>query len=393
MKLLRTTSTRRLLLLLAAVALLLSAAAAIAVAASGRAGAPPPAKPLAQALHDAATAPRPAGVTARVAFTNHLFPSTSGLGQAAPALVAGANGRLWLANDGRGRIELQSDAGDTQIVWGPALATVYDSSSNTVYRIALPAQTQKTQPQGTPPTVAEIETFLQKLAQSAVVSGADPLVLAGQPAYSVRVAPKDAAGLFDGGRVGWDASTGAPLQVGIYARGNASPVLELKVTDISYGAVPASDVAVAPPAGAKVVDLSAPSGGKGPGAKQQPVTGLDAVQAALPFTLAAPDALGGRTRSEVRLVGKDSALLVYGQGAGAVAVLERQPSQQPQQQQGGLTGLLGALPKVTVGTASAEELATPLGTVLRFEHGGLSFVVAGSLPAAAVESAAAGLAS
>ncbi|MGZ4318780.1 MAG: hypothetical protein ACXVRD_05595 [Gaiellaceae bacterium] len=390
MKLLRTTSTRRLLLLLAAVALLLAAAAAIAVAAFGRAGAPPPAKPLAQALHDAATAPKPAGVTARVTFTNHLFPSTSGLGQAAPALVAGASGRLWLTGDGRGRIELQSEAGDTQVVWSATLATVYDASSNTVYRIALPAQTQKTEPQKTPTTVAEIETFLQKLAQSATVSGADPLVLAGQPAYSVRVTPKGTASLLDGGRVGWDAATGAPLDVGIYARGDASPVLELKVTDVSYGAVPASGVEIAPPAGAKVVDLSVPAGGKGTGAKPQSVSGLDAVQAALPFTLVAPDTLGGQQRTEVRLVGKDSALLVYGQGGGAVAVLERQPSPQGQ---GALPGLLAALPKVTVGSASATELTTPLGTVLRFEHGGLAFVVAGSLPSGTVESAAAGLAS
>lgn len=390
MKLLRTSSTRRLLVFLAAVVALIASAAAIAVAAAGRAGGPPPPKPLAQALHDAAAAPKPAGVTARVTFTNGLFPSTSGFGQAAPALVAGASGRLWLTGDGHGRIELQSEAGDTQIVWSPTLATVYDASSNTVYRIALPAPTQKTEPQKTPPTVTEIETFLQKLAQSATISGADPLVLAGQPAYSVRVTPKDTAGLFDGGRVGWDAATGAPLQLGIYARGDAAPVLELKVTDVSYGAVPASDVEVAPPAGAKVVDLSVPSRGNGSGTKPQPVTGLDAVQAALPFTVVAPDTLGGQQRTEVRLVGRDSALLVYGQGASAVGVLERQPSPQGQ---GGLPGLLGALPKVTVGSASATELATPLGTILRFEHGGLSFVVAGSLPSSTVEGAAAGLAS
>lgn len=388
MTLLRTTSTRRLLLLLAAVVLLVAAAAVAAVGALGRAGAPPPPKPLAQALHDAATAPRPAGVTARVSFANRLFPSVSGLGRAAPALVGGASGRLWLTGDGRGRIELQSDAGDTQVVWSPTLATVYDASSNTAYRIALPAHPQQTAPAKTPPSVAQLETLLQKLAQAADVSAADPLALAGRPAYSVRVSPKDTAGLFDGGRVGWDAATGAPLDVAIFARGDATPVLELKVTDVSYGAVLSSAVEVAPPARAKVVDLSLPSD-QGGGAKPKPVTGLDAVQAAVPFRLVAPDALGSRRRSAVRLVGEDSALLVYGQGLGAIAVLERQPSQR---QGGGLTGLLAALPTVTVGSAQATELATPLGTVLRFERGGLAFVVAGSLPASEVEAAAAGLA-
>ena len=31
--------------------------------------------------------------------------------------MSGASGRLWVTNDGRGRLELQSDAGDAQIVW------------------------------------------------------------------------------------------------------------------------------------------------------------------------------------------------------------------------------------------------------------------------------------
>lgn len=383
MKPLRTASTRRLLLLLSAVAALAATAAAIAVAASGRAGAPPPPKPLAQALHDAATAPKPAGVTARITFANHLFPSTSSLGQAAPAFVTGADGRLWLTGDGHGRIELQSDAGDTQIVWSPRLATVYDGSSNTLYRIALPARAGKAAPAGAPPTLAQIETLLAKLARSVTVSGAEPLVLAGRPAYAVRVSPRDTAGLLAGAGVAWDASTGAPLEIGVYARGRSAPVLELKVDDISYGAVPDSDVELPPPAGAKVVDLSAPAGG-GSG---KPVSGLAAVQAALPFRLVAPDALGGLARGETLLVGRDAALLVYGEGAGAVAVLERQASPQP----GAPPGLLGALPEVTVGGVSATELATPLGTVLRFDRDGVSYVVAGSLPPAEVEAAAAGL--
>lgn len=388
MKLLRTASTRRLLLLLAAVAAIVAGAAVGAVAAFGGSGTPPPAEPLAQALHDAATAPAPAGIDGTVTFTNHLFPSTSGLGQSAPALVAGGTGRIWLTNDGRGRVELQSEAGDAQIVWSPTKLNVYDGSSNTAYELALPA-TSQTAPAHTPPTVAQIQSVLDKLAQAATVSGADPQVLAQtQPAYSVRVTPKDAASLFDGGKVAWDATTGVPLDVAVYARGVASPVLELQVTQISYGAVPSSDVDVSPPPGARVVQLPALSGG-GTGTEQAPVTGLSAVQAALPFRLVAPDALGPRQRSEVRLVGKDSALLVYGQGGGAVAVLESQPKQGS----GQLPGLLGALPAVTVGSARATELATPLGTVLRFRQSGLSFVVAGSLPSSEVESAASSLTS
>src|SRR5438270_7799100 len=136
---LRTLGTRRLVVVIAALAALAGGGAAIAVAAGGG-GPTPPAKPLDQAIHDALAAPAPDGITARVKFTNKLFPSGALLGNAGSALMSGASGRLWVTNDGRGRIELQSDAGDVEIVWNQSTVNVYDASSNTVYRVALPAK-------------------------------------------------------------------------------------------------------------------------------------------------------------------------------------------------------------------------------------------------------------
>src|SRR5438128_662593 len=81
------------------------------------AGPTPPAKPLANAIHDALTGPAPDGISADITFTNNLFPSGSLTGAAGSALLSGATGRLWATNDGRGRLELQSGAGDAQIVW------------------------------------------------------------------------------------------------------------------------------------------------------------------------------------------------------------------------------------------------------------------------------------
>src|SRR5580765_5916386 len=137
MSFLRTLSTRSLILLLVMVAVLAAGGAAIAVAAGGGGTSPPP-KSLDQALHDALAAPVPDGVTARVRFTNKLFPSGALLGNVGSALMSGASGRLWATHDGRGRIELQSVAGDVQIVWNRSQASVYDASSNVVYRVDLP---------------------------------------------------------------------------------------------------------------------------------------------------------------------------------------------------------------------------------------------------------------
>src|SRR5205085_11717284 len=203
----RTLSTRTLVALAAATLAVAAGGAALAVAA--RSGGPtPPPKALPDALHDAVTAPEPEGITARIKFTNRLFPSGALLGNAGSALMSGASGRLWLTNDGRGRLELQSDAGDAQIVWDSSKVTVFDASSNTVYHFALPANAggaETAKPDsGTPPTVAEIQDFLSKLAEHASISGADPTDVAGQAAYSVSLSPKHDGGLLGSVELAWD---------------------------------------------------------------------------------------------------------------------------------------------------------------------------------------------
>jgi outer membrane lipoprotein-sorting protein len=378
---LRRISTRSLVLLVVAVAALAAGGAAIAVAASGG-GPTPPAKPLDQAIEDALSAKGPDGVTARVAFTNKLFPSGALLGQAGSALMSGASGRLWLTGDGRGRIELQSDAGDVQIVWNQTTISVYDASSNTVYRADLPSGTATgaSSDNGTPPTLAEIDTFLTDLGVHWALSGPQPTDVAGQPAYSVTASPKHDGGLLGSLELAWDAVQGTPLRVGVYAQGSSSPVLELAVTDISYGAVAASDVEVSPPAGAKVVDLGSSSSENGSGTPA--VTGLDAVTAAAGFPVVAPDTLVGLPRRDVRLIGGDTVLALYGQGLGGIALVERKADTS------GAGGQLSSLPTVSLDGLTAHELATQLGTVLEWQASGTRYVLAGSLPAAAAEAAA-----
>src|SRR3954451_22834258 len=93
MSYLRHISTRRLLALVVGCALAVGVGAAAIALAAGGAGTTPPPKPLADAIHDALAAPRPAGVSARIDFTNHLVDAASL--QGADPLLTGAKGRLW----------------------------------------------------------------------------------------------------------------------------------------------------------------------------------------------------------------------------------------------------------------------------------------------------------
>ena len=389
MKLFRALSTTRLVLLIAALAVLVAGSAALAVAASGGGGPTPPAKPLADAIHDALAGTAPDGMTADITFTNKLFPSGALTGAAGSALMSGATGRLWATNDGRGRLELQSSAGDVQILWNANNVTVFDASSNTVYKFTLPKQTTAASGSadtGAPPALSEITTFLTDLSNQAAVSDAQPDNVGDQPAYTATVSPKHDGGLLGSLQLAFDAARGVPLRIAIYAQGSSTPALALEATHVTYGAVPSPTVDVTPPAGAKIVDLSAPASGKDQGGgadTTKQVSGLDAVQAAVDFPVAAPATLVGLPRQQVGLAGKNAVLVVYGQGLGALLVVEHKAdSAKP-------TGMIAGLPAISLsGGVTAHELATQLGTVLEWQQGGRSVVLAGSLPPAAAESAA-----
>src|SRR5450755_3060907 len=171
MKHLRTVSTRRLLALIAASLVIVGGGTAIA------------------------------GITARVTFANHLIDSSSI--QGSDPIISGASGRLWLDPvNHRLRLELQSDHGDAQVVVNNGSFWVYDPMANTVYRGKVPADGAKmgTGARSKPadhalPTVAAIESDLNRLMGHANVSGAIPSDVAGEPAYTVRISPKHDGGL------------------------------------------------------------------------------------------------------------------------------------------------------------------------------------------------------
>jgi outer membrane lipoprotein-sorting protein len=408
MKILRTVSTRRLLAMIAGLVAAVAAGTAIAVAAAGS-GPVPVHKPLAQAIHDALRAPKATGITADITFSNHLIDSSNI--QGSDPILTGATGRLWLS-DHRLRIELQSDNGDAQVVVDNGSFWISDPSSHTVYEGKLPPALARVLGAGKSgqaghdqlPSLARIESELARLSKHVNLSGAIPGDVAGQAAYTVRISPKHDGGLLGAGELAWDAARGVPLRIAVYAQHDSTPVLELKATNITYGAVSPSVFAISPPAGSKVVRVSTPAGdhgasaadrrgGKGRHQRHADLTGAAAVARQLPFKLVAPTKLVGLPRRSVTLLdwaGRPAALVSYGQNLGGVAVIEQTPDRSAnaasQSSGDGHNGL--SLPTVSINGATAQELDTALGTMVRFTRGGVTYTVVGSVPAAAADAAA-----
>jgi outer membrane lipoprotein-sorting protein len=370
--LLRRLPRSRLLLLCAVTLGVGVGATALALAVTT--GPTPPPKPLAQALHDALAAPKPDGVSARIQLTNHLFEGanlTGGGGEASQLssspLLSGASGRLWVASDGHARLELQSEKGDTQILWDGKTAEMYDASTNTLYRYTPPTQAGETAakpPSGSdsshePPSVAEIEEHVKKAEQHAVVSGATPTDIAGQAAYTVRVSPRENGGLVAGAEVSWDAVHGNPLRAAVYSTSSSAPVVELAAGEISYGQPDASALQFTPPSDARVQDVTLPRAPR-------------------------EDSSSSSSSGEA----DKTHVTTHGEGLESI-VLAETPVKAGSKESG--LGALEGLQKVDVGGTQASELQTQLGTLLSFERAGVRYLMAGSVTPGAIEAFARGL--
>jgi outer membrane lipoprotein-sorting protein len=373
--LLRRLSLSRLLLLCGLVVALGVSATAIALAVGT--GPTPPPKGLADAVHDALRAPPVEGVSASVQLTDHLLEGanltsggngSSGGGLASSPLVTGASGRLWIAKDGRVRLELQSDKGDTQIYYdGQHTVSMYDASSNTLYRYTIPAHegaSGDNSGSGTAtsgheiPTVAKIEEAISRLGKHASVSSATPTDIAGQAAYTVRVSPNESGSLLGGAELSWDAVHGVPLRAAIYSSTSSSPALELAASSISYGPVESSVFEFTPPANAKVEEVVLPH-------KQS-------------------DGTDSSTQS-----GEHPHVTSQGHGITSVAVVESKAKTGTDQSS--QTTLPEGLQKVKIKGVEATELPTELGTLLSFESSGVRYLLAGAVGPAPLEAVAKGL--
>jgi hypothetical protein len=410
-KFLRTATTQRLLATIAGFVVAIAAGTAIAIAAQGSGPVPKP-KRLAVAIRDAVAARPVPGISADINFTNRLV-DTSEI-QGTDPLLSGGQGHIWISNDGRLRLELYGDNGDPEIVVNQTSWWVSDPTLRTVYEGTLPQAGGQgklgTAKHDVLPTVAQIQAYLNRLAQHLNVSGAVPSDVGGQPTYTVRLSPQHDRGLLGQAQLAWDAIRGVPLRFAVYATDDrSSPVLEVAATNVSYGAIDESVFNLSPTAGYKVAKVTMPTAGTGPEtqshakgkkAKQHAqIVGVAAVSRHVSFKLAAPSKLAGLTRQSVTLTGsgqRSGALLVYGQNLGGVAVIE-EPATATSARQINLSSGSGdhangiALPTFSVRGATAQELDTALGTFVRFTSGGVTYTVIGSVAPRVARAAARGL--
>jgi len=237
--------------------------------------------------------------------------------------------------------------------------------------------------------------MLTELAPTSELTQGTPVRYAGREAYVLTLSPKDEnSTLVDRLRVLIDSETFLPLELSLYAQGKPDPVFSWRVSDLDVGPVPAERFQFEAPPGATVIpfdegreELREPE--THAGAEPREVETVAEAQRLVNFEigeLASPP--GGRGLTGVYLKGADGVVLTYGSGWGTVVLAQGpQPDGASVPRPGAAGGDL-ALPTVDLGGIEATELSTPVGTGLRWNADGVSYALAGSVPASELERAA-----
>jgi len=319
----------------------------------------------------------------------------------ASALSGAQNARVWYGGEDRLRAELLGENGDRVFVRNGASVYVYDGAENTLRTGEVEGQAE---PEGDGETVdpAEINELLAELGESSDLVQTAPTTYEGRGAYVLTLTPKDAdSTLVNRVETVIDSETYLPLSLSLFADGAEEPVLYYRTSGLTVGPVADERFAFETPPGAEVLPLDEKgeerNGERKEGPEGREIETVAEAEEAVGFDVrelaAAP---GGRELTDVYLAGSDGVVLTYGEDWGTVVLAQTPeeagatPERTPEAVEDGMGGGI-SLPTVDVNGAEAQELSTPVGTALAWSDGGVSYVLAGSVPAAKLEQAARGL--
>jgi len=300
--------------------------------------------------------------------------------------------RIWRGGSEQLRAELQGENGDKVIVKNGAEVSVYDGASNTL-KVG-------EKPEGLPqpgPRPEEIDEFLAEISPTSNLTTGAPVEFAGRWAYPLTLEPKDRSlTLVERAEVLVDAEAFVPLRFELFAEENPEPVARFAAQDFEVGPVPDRRFEFETPPGATVERTEPPDGERvdegREGDEPDTVGSVEEAGELAGFPVEGlAQAPGGRRLEEIRAA-SGGAILTYSSGWGTVVLDEKAGGDEiPELRQDAGEGREEGLQVPTVdlgGGVEAREVATPVGTVLSWSSGGVSYTLAGSVPAAELEAAA-----
>jgi len=189
------------------------------------------------------------------------LPSTGGPASL-PSLLTGSHTiKVWFSDPAHFRLAVPQSMSESDVIRNGSSAWLWDSSTNTVTHIALPAGAPLPRVPSIPLTPQQAAgQVLARVGPTTAVSVDSNLTVAGEAAYQLVLAPKSSRSLVGQVRIAIDAQHNVPLRVQVFAKGAQSPAIQVGFTSVSFVQPAAANFAFRPPAGAKVTQERAGSG-------------------------------------------------------------------------------------------------------------------------------------
>jgi outer membrane lipoprotein-sorting protein len=171
------------------------------------------------------------------------------------------------------RLAVPQPESETDIVSNGTKTWLWDSASNSVTEFVAPAKgahSKKKLPQLpalTPQQAAN--QVLKSVGKTTLVSVQSNVMIAGEPAYQLVLAPKDHRSLVGKVQIAIDAKYGMPLRVEVFAKGAKSPAFQVGYTTLQFTAPASANFDFTPPPTASVQVVNLGSDSKAAGTKGQ----------------------------------------------------------------------------------------------------------------------------
>lgn len=213
-------------------------------------------------------------------------------------LTGSHTARVWIDGTAKQRVALLGQLSEADVVHNGRTVWSYTSDTNTVTRATLPAAAARdamgAATQADPGALAT--KLLAAIRPSTAVTVSTAQRVAGRPAYTLVLQPRDSRSTVHQVRIAIDAAKYVPLRVQVFGA-SATPAVELGFTAVSFTRPAAHTFAFKTPAGARVSDN--PLGDRRPGRWQHHYGVRDAMPGA--GRSAGPTVIGGGWTAVVEL--------------------------------------------------------------------------------------------
>ncbi len=223
-----------------------------------------PAQLLAE-VADSTTPPLTGTVVETASFGLPALPAAANPTSLSSLLTGSHTVRVWYSSPGHFRLAVPESLSESDVIRDGSTAWLWQSTLNKVTKFTLPAHSaaQQTVPKQPLTPQQAAQQVLAAVGPTTTVSVASNVTVAGQAAYALVLAPKDARSLIGQVQIDIDGRNSVPLRLQVFARGASSPAFQVGYTAIQFVTPAPADLSFTPPPGSTVTQVNLASGDMG----------------------------------------------------------------------------------------------------------------------------------